>query len=103
MIANVSIEGHHQRLTGSVMAKPLQRGNAGRYELLHLLRAGMIQIHRIKHADAMKDAFDLYGRSARNDQQQPRNLLCLDDGRNLRECSDRSDNSDYRGGACQCG
>jgi hypothetical protein len=36
--------------------------------------------------------------SARNDQQHPRNLLFLDDGRNLRECSDRRDNSDFDAG-----
>jgi hypothetical protein len=46
----------------------------------------------------MNDAFDLQRRSARNDQQHPRNLLCLDDGRNLRERSDRGDNSDYHAG-----
>jgi hypothetical protein len=46
----------------------------------------------------MTDALDLQRRSPRNDQQHPRNLLCLDDGRNLRERSDGSDNSDYHAG-----
>jgi hypothetical protein len=40
----------------------------------------------------MNDALDLQRRSPRNDQQHPRNLVCLDDGHNLRERSDRSDN-----------
>lgn len=71
------------------------------YLLLKALNAGRPKetpaIREQIPARQMKDAFGLRRRSPRNDQHR-RNLLCLDDGRHLRERSNCGDRSDFPAG-----